>query len=627
MKLLSALLFTLGSASLYTHGQPPLSGPKPEKSATFRAVNTHAINIGDNHYYLTTSETSGLTLRSEDNQVVQHHSGRYSLSDIITFRDQVLVSTINTNTSDVHIILFSEDQAPETLAVLPPGDADTEAVCLSDEQDYPELFVVNARGSISQYALPVVSSVMSEPVLLRTLSAAPGIKSCSVAENVNTLYLADEYAGIWAYPTDIESDERRSLVYHHPQNAVEGVSALPDGTVFWVSPDQPAVFSLTGDAITRYPLDDGSEPEAVHVIATTSKTLLSIYDDAAEEVSVYTIPAADPVMQNPDISSVDFTVSADAETTPVARFGDAADDPAIWYNAKAPRQSLILGTDKKAGLNMYSLDGSLVQSLAVGRVNNVDVRYDNGHYFDNADIAVASNRSDNSLSIFSVTHDDGKVREVTRIATGLSDVYGLCLYQAKNTIDVFVNDTDGRYQRHRLIPENGSISSSLIEEFALPSQPEGCVADDARQRLYMGEESAGIWHKDLSRPNAEPVRVTDISGPVKADIEGMALFDIDGIRYLLVSSQGNHRYALYTTDTTPVLVATFTIGINWDKGIDGVSETDGLDASNLNFGEPFPEGMIVVQDGHNVMPSDNQNFKIIDASKLTRHIRAILHQP
>ena len=106
----------------------------------------------------------------------------------------------------------------------------------------------------------------------------------------------------------------------------------------------------------------------------------------------------------------------------------------------------------------------------------------------------------------------------------------------------------------------------------------------------------------------------------------MALFDIDGIRYLLVSSQGNHRYALYTTDTTPALVATFTVGIDWDKGVDGVSETDGLDASNLNFGEQYPDGMIVVQDGHNVMPSDNQNFKIIDASKLIRHIRAILNK-
>lgn len=626
MKLLSALLFTLGSTALYAHGQQTQPGPEPEKSAAFRAVNTHAFNLGDNRYYLTTSETSGLTLRSEDNQVVQHHSGRYSLSDTISFRDQVLVSSINTNTSDVHIILFSADQAPKTLAVIPPGDADTEAVCLSGEQDYPELFVINARGSISQYALPMESSVMSEPVLLRTLSGAPGMKSCSVAENINTLYLADEYAGIWAYPTDIESDERRSLVYHHPQNAVEGVSALPDGSVFWVSPDQPAVFSLTGDAITRYPLDDDSEPEAIHVSAATSETILSIYDDAAEEVSVYTIPATVPVIENSDITTADFTVSADAETTPVARFGDAADDPAIWYNAKTPAQSLILGTDKKAGLNVYSLDGSLVQSLPVGRVNNVDVRYDSSHYFDNADIAVASNRSDNSLSIFSVAHDDGQVREVTRIATGLNDVYGLCLYQTKNTIDVFVNDTDGRYQRHRLVSENGSISSSLIEEFALPSQPEGCVADDARQRLYMGEESAGIWQKDLSQPNAEPVRVTDISGPVKADIEGMALFDIDGIRYLLVSSQGNHRYALYTTDTTPALVATFTVGIDWDKGVDGVSETDGLDASNLNFGEQYPDGMIVVQDGHNVMPSDNQNFKIIDASKLIRHIRAILNK-
>ncbi|WP_414830648.1 phytase [Alteromonas sp. H39] len=624
MKLLSALLFTLGSTSLYAHGLEAISGPKPEKSASFRAVNTHAITIGDKHFYLTTSETSGLTLRSQDNQVVQHYSGRYSLSDTVTIRDQLLVSTLNTNTSDVHIVRFSLHEPPETLSIIPPDNADTEAVCLSVEQDYPEVFVVNARGSIRQYALPQLSSSESEPVLLRTISGAPGIKSCSVAARAGVLYLADEYAGIWAYPTNIESDERRSLVYHHPQYAVEGVSALPDGRIFWVSPDDAAVYSHSAGAITRYPLAEDSEPEAIHSRYLASETILSVYDDATEEVSVYSIPAAAPPMHDSDNTKADITVSADAETTPVARFGDAADDPAIWYNAKAPAQSLILGTDKKAGLNVYSLDGSLLQSLPVGRVNNVDVRYDSGRYFDDADIAVASNRSDNSISVFSIAHKNGEVQEVARIPTTLSDVYGLCLYKSQNTIDVFINDTDGRYQRHRLMTDGDSISASLIETFRLPSQPEGCVADDARQRLYMGEESAGIWQKDLSQPNAEPVRVIDVSDPVKADIEGMAFFDVDEVRYLLVSSQGNHRYALYKTDSSHALVGTFSIGINWEKGIDGVSETDGLDASNLNFGERFPEGLVVVQDGHNVMPTENQNFKIVDARQLSKHIRALL---
>ena len=459
---------------------------------------------------------------------------------------------------------------------------------------------------------------------LRTISGAPGIKSCSVAKSTGTLYLADEYAGIWAYPTDIESDERRSLVYHNPQHSIEGVSALADGTVWWVSPDDAAVYYHSGETVSRHPLPEGSEPEALHASYARKKLTLSVYDDALERVSVYSLANSGSQIMLPEIEHTDFTVKAEAETSPVKRFGDAADDPAIWYNIKAPEQSLILGTDKKAGLNVYSLNGTLKQSLPAGRVNNVDVRYDNGHYFDAADIAVASNRSDNSITVFSVAHQNGYIREVARINTTLNDVYGLCLYQNQNTVDVFINSTDGLYQRHRLHKGKDGITGTLIEEVRLPSQPEGCVADDDRHILYMGEESAGIWRKDLARENSEAIRVADVTAPVQADIEGMAIFDVDNTRYLLVSSQGNHRYALYETDDDHSLAGTFDIGINWEKGIDGVSETDGLDASNLNFGEGFPEGIMVVQDGHNVMPTENQNFKIVDARELAKNIRALI---
>ncbi|QHC48451.1 phytase [Billgrantia tianxiuensis] len=52
-------------------------------------------------------------------------------------------------------------------------------------------------------------------------------------------------------------------------------------------------------------------------------------------------------------------ISAQGETVPVASRGDAADDPAIWYNADAPERSLVLGTDKKRGLEVYDLQGNV----------------------------------------------------------------------------------------------------------------------------------------------------------------------------------------------------------------------------------------------------------------------------
>ena len=44
------------------------------------------------------------------------------------------------------------------------------------------------------------------------------------------------------------------------------------------------------------------------------------------------------------------SIIAIAETEPVKTSGDAADDPAIVINYNNPQQSIILGTDKRAGV-------------------------------------------------------------------------------------------------------------------------------------------------------------------------------------------------------------------------------------------------------------------------------------
>ncbi|MFP3457572.1 phytase, partial [Psychrobacter sp. SIMBA_152] len=83
---------------------------------------------------------------------------------------------------------------------------------------------------------------------------------------------------------------------------------------------------------------------------------------------------------------------ASAQTTPVAAFGDAADDPAIWINEQDAKNSLILGTDKRRGLMVYALAGNKVQSLNIGRLNNVDVRQHQGINNETHPWITASNR-------------------------------------------------------------------------------------------------------------------------------------------------------------------------------------------------------------------------------------------
>ena len=67
-------------------------------------------------------------------------------------------------------------------------------------------------------------------------------------------------------------------------------------------------------------------------------------------------------------------VTARGETAPVGTANaDAADDPAIWRNARQPSKSLIVATDKKAGLYVYGLDGAVKHFAPAGRLNNVDL--------------------------------------------------------------------------------------------------------------------------------------------------------------------------------------------------------------------------------------------------------------
>ncbi len=58
--------------------------------------------------------------------------------------------------------------------------------------------------------------------------------------------------------------------------------------------------------------------------------------------------------------------------------GGSADDPAIWIHPTDPSLSLIIGANKSSssgGLHVYSLDGTQLQFVSGGILNNVDVRY------------------------------------------------------------------------------------------------------------------------------------------------------------------------------------------------------------------------------------------------------------
>src|SRR5699024_9255977 len=87
------------------------------------------------------------------------------------------------------------------------------------------------------------------------------------------------------------------------------------------------------------------------------------------------------------------------ETPPVKNAGDAADDPAIWANPKDPAASLVIGTDKKAGMYVYDMQGLVTDFRPDGNMNNTDLRegFDLGGK--DSILVTASDRSHDAIAI------------------------------------------------------------------------------------------------------------------------------------------------------------------------------------------------------------------------------------
>jgi len=319
------------------------------------------------------------------------------------------------------------------------------------------------------------------------------------------------------------------------------------------------------------------------------------------------------------------------ETEPMPESGDAADDIAIWVHPTDSALSTVIGTDKRGGLAVYDLEGRLLQyTFDEGRLNNVDLRYNFPLAGESGAIVVASNRRGDSLVIFWVDDDTRELVDVTarEIETEI-DVYGLCLYHSavSGAYFAFVNGEDGEVQQWELFDDGaGQVDAALVREFAVESQPEGCVADDEQGYLYLGEEDVAIWRFDAEpdRP-AEPQEIarTTSDGPLEDDIEGLTLYyAADGGGYLIASSQGNDEYVVYSREETPQYLGRFAIVAS--DTIDGTSGTDGIDVTNAALGDAFPEGLFVAQDNRNTDPDANQNFKLASWGDIARQLDLVI---
>jgi 3-phytase len=499
----------------------------------------------------------------------------------------------------------------QALPALPDPAFGIEAMCLyRDAQQALHLFLIGKDGQAEQWLLRD-----SGYLLLRRLALPPGSEHCRVDDASHTLFVSEPGFGVWAYNADGEDvPQRQPVLLRQPYGPLPAgpaaLAPLPGGLAV-LSEDGQTLHLQQHQrqqwrALPAHRLPQAVDAETLALAPHPSRLQLllrgkngwQLHQQGWRKAAAGATPL--PVLQPRH------------QTEPVARLGDAADDPAIWVHPGDASQSRVLGTNKKQGLLAYDLQGRQQQLLEVGRINNVDLRQRVMLDGQQHDLALATRRDDNTLLLFGID-SSGRISQLASIPTGLDEVYGVCLYQPpQGGLEAFVNDKDGRYLHFRITLAGGVFGAQRLRQLQLASQPEGCVVDDRNGRLFIGEEKRGIWVTSADAAHATPLQlVMPVGRQLVADVEGLALYHGAARSYLLVSSQGNNSYLVLEASPPYRYRGAFRVGINAGAGIDGTSETDGLDVSSADFGGPYRHGMLVVQDGYKRMPDGPQNFKYI----------------
>lgn len=584
-------------ASFMSANFAPLAYSADQASEPFIGLDGGSEVAKWQQHWLFVSESQGL-LMAQPQSLKVLMPGQF---EYLSIQDNIAL-TYDTQVDQVQGIKLDLNNV-QRLALLPKRSFQVEWLCLQPRKADQNLYawIGDDEGRAEQWLLS--SSHGWRPQFVRTLSVAMGAMKCAVDAN-EQLYIIDNHQGLWAYPAAPSAPAESSLKLYMPDNQLSGLAIVDDQVI--MMDEDGILYDSRGQNIAT-PFKGASSLESLSI---RDGEVWAYSDDedkfyqAALQLEVRTAPEKVELIKE---------IPTAVESAIADRAGDTMDDPAIWVHPSEPDKSRVIGTNKRWGLLSFSMQGEQLQAIPAGRLNNVDIRQrvKLGGQF--RDIAVASNRDRNSLSLFEIDKQ-GRLIQLPEQPTSLTDIYGLCLFQpSDNELYVLANDKSGRISQLALQWQDDRLTATEVRQFTVPSQPEGCVADDKAQRLYVGEEDKGIWMFELASKETagQGEMIIAVGGPLVADIEGLALYQgREGADYLVVSSQGNDSYLLYQGQPPYAYVDRFRIGVNAHKGHDGSAETDGLEVTSRAVGVgPWSRGMMVVQDGRNRLPEQNQNFK------------------
>jgi 3-phytase len=517
-------------------------------------------------------------------------------------------------------------------------------------------FALGAAGEIAQYTIFAGEGGL-DARLVRQLHLASEVSFCTADDATGDLYVAEQGVGYWRFDADPEAEVVPQLIdaarIGHVTEEAGGLAVYNAGAASYLvasdaSGNQFHIYDRNADhafvgtfSVSGVEAAGGLNATSFALGASFPQGALIAMDDENEVGTNYKLVSwaeiagalnlAAGTARDPRVApeSSMAIVHPSVETTPVETDGDSADDPAIWVDRANPARSVIIGTQKQSGLYVYDLQGRVLQFLPDGRMNNVDLRDNFSLGSQTVSLVTASNRTDDGISIYRV---DGAARRLINVADGLQptgfvDPYGLCMYRSAQSgrTYVFVTDSNGPVRQWELVDAgNGRVRANRVRDIPFATQTEGCVADDETGVLYVAEEDVGLWRVG-AEPDAPatPVSIATVEGneALKDDMEGIGLYDLGGGRgYLVLSSQGNNTYAIFRREGNNEYVGSFAALADPARGIDGISETDGLEVTSANLGGAYAGGLFVAQDGRNIAPQEYQNFKLVPWSAIAESL-------
>ncbi|MET9524405.1 phytase [Streptomyces coeruleorubidus] len=372
------------------------------------------------------------------------------------------------------------------------------------------------------------------------------------------------------------------------------------------------------------------------------------------------LPTVTPVSETPALYDDEAGGNSDADDPAIWR--NAADPDRSLVIATAKEGGLRVYDLDARLVQSLPAPRPPAEDDAPGRYNNVDLVTGLRTSTGRADVAVVSDRGNDRLRIYRIdpSKPGGPLTDITDPATApvfstdqaeineQRTAYGLATWRDKSTGRTYalVSRREGTrlalvelkptasgtvtYQNVRTLDlpasfrlPDGTTWSPCAEPGELP-QVEGMVVDPATGTLYAGQEDIGIWRirADLTGKPVLVDKVREFGVPgvydeeteecaagadpgyggdrLSADVEGLTLFqESDGDGYLLASSQGDDTFAVYDLEVSEdnEYEGGFRVGAA-STTLDGAQECDGAAVMNSPLGSRYPNGLLVVQDGH-----------------------------